>query len=79
MIIANSQSSTKPPVIEVSEVSKVYTMGEVEVRALDRISLTIGEGEYVAIIGASGSGKSTLMNLIGLLDWPTSGSYKMGG
>ncbi|MFN8440221.1 MAG: ABC transporter ATP-binding protein [Caldilineaceae bacterium] len=76
---ANSQLSTKPPVIEVSEMSKVYTMGEVEVRALDRISLTIGEGEYVAIIGASGSGKSTLMNLIGLLDRPSSGSYKING
>ena len=68
-----------PPVIEISEMMKVYKMGETEVHALRGISLTINEGEYVAIIGASGSGKSTLMNMIGLLDKPSRGSYRIRG
>ena len=59
--------------------TKVYVMGATEVHALSGVSLTIHEGEYVAIIGASGSGKSTLMNMIGLLDRPTSGSYRIRG
>ena len=54
-------------------------MGTTEVHALSGVSLTVGEGEYLAIIGASGSGKSTLMNMIGLLDRPTSGSYRIRG
>jgi putative ABC transport system ATP-binding protein len=66
-----------PPVIAMREMTKIYQMGETEVRALNGVSLTVQAGEYVAIIGASGSGKSTLMNMIGLLDRPTSGSYQI--
>ena len=61
--------------IEIDQVYKIYRMGEVDVTALNGISLKISDGEMVAIIGASGSGKSTLMNVIGLLDQPTSGRY----
>ncbi len=59
--------------------SKIYNPGENEVRALNHVSLTIGEGEFVAIIGQSGSGKSTLMNMLGCLDTPTSGKYFLHG
>lgn len=65
--------------IEVKDVYKIYNPGENEVRALDGVSLTIDEGEFVAIIGQSGSGKSTLMNTLGLLDRPTSGEYYLSG
>jgi len=61
--------------IELKNITKVYKMGKVEVHALRGITLSIGQGEMVSIIGASGSGKSTLLNVIGCLDRPTSGRY----
>ncbi len=73
------QSTSSTPVIALDSVTKTYQMGEVAVHALRGVSLTVQRGEYVAIIGASGSGKSTLMNIIGLLDRPTHGSYRIRG
>jgi len=67
------------PLIEVHDMYKIYNPGENEVRALDGVSLSIDEGEFVAIVGHSGSGKSTLMNMLGLLDECTSGSYHLHG
>ena len=67
------------PLIELDHVSKIYRMGEVDVRALDDVSLAIPRGQFVSIMGASGSGKSTLMNVIGCLDRPTRGRYLLDG
>jgi putative ABC transport system ATP-binding protein len=65
--------------IELEAVSKIYRTGPIKVRALNLVDLTIDEGDLVAIMGPSGSGKSTMMNILGCLDVPTSGSYRLGG
>ena len=67
------------PLIELDNVRRYYGAGDTEVRALDGVSLTINPGEFVAIVGQSGSGKSTLMNILGCLDRPTGGSYRVRG
>ena len=65
--------------IELKSICKTYTIGNQQVQAVNNVSLVINEGEFVAIMGASGSGKSTLMHMLGLLDRPDSGTYKLAG
>jgi putative ABC transport system ATP-binding protein len=67
------------PVVDLQDVFKTYAIGHIAVHALNGVSFRVGQGEYVAIIGASGSGKSTLMNIIGCLDAPTRGIYRLNG
>jgi len=68
-----------PSVIELQQLTKTYSMGAVEVRALRGVDLQFSQGEYVSVMGPSGCGKSTLLNLLGCLDRPTSGTYRLGG
>src|SRR3989454_5815620 len=76
----NTQSGSKPmPLVELRNVSKIYRLGEEEIRALDDISLDIEEGEFISIIGPSGSGKSTLMHILGCLDSPSRGTIQLDG
>lgn len=84
MSLVNEPSEAAVPptdgaLIDIRDVRKIYVMGTNEVRALDGVDLLVQKGEYLAIMGPSGSGKSTLMNMIGCLDTPTSGSYKLRG
>jgi putative ABC transport system ATP-binding protein len=72
-------SQSDNPIIQLDSVSKIYGQGAAAVRALDHIHLTIGRGEFVAVMGHSGSGKSTCMNILGCLDVPTSGAYRFDG
>jgi putative ABC transport system ATP-binding protein len=65
--------------IEIKNIQKTYHIGDIETRALRDVSFTIQDGEFVAIMGPSGSGKSTLMHILGCLDTPTSGTYKLDG
>jgi putative ABC transport system ATP-binding protein len=75
IVIAEPRTDGAETVIQVQDLHKVYQMGETAVHALRGVSLEIGRGEFVAVMGASGSGKSTFMNILGCLDKPTSGSY----
>ena len=66
-------------ILEVQNLCKTYGKGEAEVRALDKVSFSVGKGEFIAIVGESGSGKSTLLNVVGALDNPTSGKVLIDG
>ena len=76
---SSSSSPAAVPVIDVDKVTKLYKTGDVTVHALRGVDLTIQKGEFVAVMGASGSGKSTLMNILGGLDYPTTGEYRLDG
>jgi putative ABC transport system ATP-binding protein len=72
-------SGARYPVIQVREVTKIFELGQIRVRALRKVSLRVDPGDFVAIMGSSGSGKTTLMNILGCLDVPTSGRYLIDG
>jgi putative ABC transport system ATP-binding protein len=71
--------SANPELIQLENVTRIYQVGETEVRALDGVTLHIHQGDFVALMGPSGSGKSTLLNVVGCLDPPTSGVYRLAG
>ena len=75
MNLSQSSAKTKPTIIRLEAVDKIYGSGNTEVRALDKVDLIVHQGEYCSIMGASGSGKSTAMNIVGCLDRPTAGQY----
>src|ERR1044071_5656842 len=74
-----SQPATDQPLIDVHDLTRTYHVGDIDIHALNGVSLSIARGEFVAIVGASGSGKSTLMAVLGCLDRPTSGQYFFEG
>ena len=76
---ASGRATGTEPVINLDHIHKIYRMGDIEVHALRGVSLTIRQGEFVAVMGVSGSGKSTMMNIIGCLDQPTRGTYILDG
>jgi putative ABC transport system ATP-binding protein len=77
--LADAASEPRVPIVELERVGRTYSSGSVGVTALHDVDLIIRDGEYVAIVGPSGSGKSTLMNIVGCLDRPTSGTYRLSG
>lgn len=70
---------TQKPIIQIENLTKIYGVGDIQVKALENVTMTVHEGEFVAIMGPSGSGKSTLMNILGCLDRPSEGKYRLAG
>src|SRR5258708_7885276 len=77
--MGDEAQATRTAVIDIRDITKIYKMGDIEVKALSGVSLKIYDGEFVSIMGPSGSGKSTLLQILGALDQPTSGEYFLDG